>query len=521
MNTMDYLPAPLEEDTDQVTPMLDYDVTMAQPLGSFQRPTTTIGALSRSMMPSTAAGDDFGVVTDPEDDEDVPPSRGDFKRRALIKDWERQDRERVALERQEWREVASTMAPSAHVFMQDNFWWLTHSGKVAIFRDLPTRLSNGTVLTSILGGLSPGSALVARDIAYLDSKTLQRIPIKPLTTSKNYDHRLYPKGMLGWMVFLQVEHLGRLGYVALSCDGYPLLAPGLSSWYVQLEEWIWRVTCPAGAFVREGLELNTRHLETLPYGTLVHVTRRTLNSQGLARLRVSAIIDEHWTKSSKKRLIEGWCSEALNPLSGNRGSVLLPLPFPVPANYKISLPDGAVVRSGVELSSPEIGALAHGTTVAITGRAFAEHPVDRCLERLRLATGGWISLRLNRPGGTIVVEQSIADADWSFDPDHPASYHWKYMQPNDLSSVDSDAVSNQSISSSLNQNFRLCRTPPQQQLQSLCLICLTEERNATIVHGETGHVACCLVCSRILKARGDKCPVCRLEIDLIIQHFWA
>jgi len=54
-----------------------------------------------------------------------------------------------------------------------------------------------------------------------------------------------------------------------------------------------------------------------------------------------------------------------------------------------------------------------------------------------------------------------------------------------------------------------------------CLICLAEERNATMVHGETGHIACCLVCARILKARGDRCPVCRLPIDSVIQHFWA
>ena len=100
-----------------------------------------------------------------------------------------------------------------------------------------------------------------------------------------------------------------------------------------------------------------------------------------------------------------------------------------------------------------------------------------------------------------------------------------------------------------------------------CLICLSEERTATIVHGETGHVACCLTCARILKARGnsvsrvraspfggprlhffvfvsldsspsqfhplqhllvcifflyhEQCPVCRLPIDLVIQHFWA
>lgn len=54
-----------------------------------------------------------------------------------------------------------------------------------------------------------------------------------------------------------------------------------------------------------------------------------------------------------------------------------------------------------------------------------------------------------------------------------------------------------------------------------CVVCLTNLRNATIVHGETGHVACCLVCARILRAREKPCPVCRLSIDLVIQHFYA
>jgi len=59
------------------------------------------------------------------------------------------------------------------------------------------------------------------------------------------------------------------------------------------------------------------------------------------------------------------------------------------------------------------------------------------------------------------------------------------------------------------------------QYSQYCVVCLTSERNATIVHGTTGHVVCCLVCARILQARGDKCPVCRMEIDMVIQHFYA
>ena len=97
------------------------------------------------------------------------------------------------------------------------------------------------------------------------------------------------------------------------------------------------------------------------------------------------------------------------------------------------------------------------------------------------------------------------------------------------------------------QSMKACGSKTQKDEH--CLICLTETRTATIVHGETGHIACCLTCARILKARGDKvsrlilftiilntsnltianfvflsftqCPVCRLPIDSIIQQFWA
>lgn len=54
-----------------------------------------------------------------------------------------------------------------------------------------------------------------------------------------------------------------------------------------------------------------------------------------------------------------------------------------------------------------------------------------------------------------------------------------------------------------------------------CLVCFSSQRTATFVHGETGHIACCLECARVLKGRGDPCPVCRLPVDSVIQHFWA
>ena len=144
---------------------------------------------------------------------------------------------------------------------------------------------------------------------------------------------------------------GRTGYTTLSLDGYPLLGPGVASMYLDPTTWIWRVTCPAGAYVREGLDLSTQHIDTLPYGTFIHVTRRCINNQGLSRLRTHATIPDVLPTTSscgqqqqiggvEGRVVDGWCSELLNPLSGQRGIIAQPLPFPVPALYRVTLAIG-------------------------------------------------------------------------------------------------------------------------------------------------------------------------------------
>jgi hypothetical protein len=64
--------------------------------------------------------------------------------------------------------------------------------------------------------------------------------------------------------------------------------------------WRFKVVCEDGAYVRVGLELSSRHLYTVPCNSIVEVSERCVNNQGLARLRTA----------------DGWISEMLNPLSG-------------------------------------------------------------------------------------------------------------------------------------------------------------------------------------------------------------
>ena len=48
---------------------------------------------------------------------------------------------------------------------------------------------------------------------------------------------------------------------------------------------------------------------------------------------------------------------------------------------------------------------------------------------------------------------------------------------------------------------------------------MDEPRNATLVHGDTGHVCCCLECAQDLKPKGLACPMCRKPIDVVIRQF--
>ena len=233
----------------------------------------------------------------------------------------------------------------------------------------------------------------------------------------------------------------------------------------------------------------------------------------------------------------------------------LPLPF-----FLINRFDSyyrAVIRKDIELSSPKIGIAEYGTLIKVCKRAFSEHPIQNCIERLQLVgNGGWISIRLNRlpPDDDLIVE--YVNTDTTFDPDSPGIYHLNEQRrqrqvvesesdiqrrqqqqrrelvgrgrettnnTDDLSSVDenyenyNDNGSNDEFSSTeLDDDYDLDNSNNHDNNNhdnndnhnriSYCVVCLTSECNATIVHGETGHVVCCLICARILKARGDNCP---------------
>ncbi|KAL1525412.1 hypothetical protein AB1Y20_020271 [Prymnesium parvum] len=54
---------------------------------------------------------------------------------------------------------------------------------------------------------------------------------------------------------------------------------------------------------------------------------------------------------------------------------------------------------------------------------------------------------------------------------------------------------------------------------SSCCVCMAAPRNASLVHGETAHICCCIECARTLKARGNSCPICNETIDAVLRNF--
>jgi len=341
----------------------------------------------------------------------------------------------------------------------------------------------------------------------------------------------------------------------------------------------YRVVCEDGAYVRAGLELSSRHLYTIASQSTVEVLERCVNVQGLARLRTA----------------DGWISEMLNPLSGQRGPIVEVVPLQHPLQFRIVFPGGALVRSGIELSSSVVGTIPVGHEIIVTDKRYSNTPSYRCVPRLKLADGsGWISVRINSPppNETVVELMGLAsqeeareysaainrpaaavagsahgagmlegetDAEEEDGGEHaadggerrrslaaasaslvllpadkqqrPRHHHQHSQQDHHHHAIDAWDKIRRALqpddddfgaATGAGENHQRQQEQKRRSKEDhSCLVCFSSHRNATFVHGESGHIACCLECARVLKGRGDPCPVCRMPVDSVIQHFWA
>jgi len=486
--------------------------------------------------------------TTPQQQDASSVRRGAIHDQDLIENWNVKRHTKQQNDRNEWLENQNANKFKSKDLTAEYRWWINPDGRLKVFRDIPIKSEiSGFVDCQTIGTLSPGATVVGTKLFCMHTSTFKAIKMIINPTTGNY-----LPGRHGWLQILKIESPIE-GMTVLSIDGYPYLGPGLPALYIEPNTWFWRVTCGNGAFLREGIELGNKYLTTIIYGSVIQVTRKMINNEGLSRIHVHTTVskeDNNIKEKAAPQSLQGWISENLNPQSGQQGPIARPLPFPVPALFKVVIGVGATIRCGVELSSVQIGHAPMWTTLSIDGRAFSEHPVDKCVERLRLAgNGGWISLRIcgHPPNNKPIVE--LIGIDGSFDPDSPGKFHLEAQRlvlqeqtesplPADLLDLDDPRSGDlseigSSSSSSTDNNTTSHRNnkrkpkkvtrhrPPPERKTDVCLICLTELRNATIIHEETGHICCCLQCARILMHNGDRCPVCRLPIDKVIQHFYA
>jgi len=54
-----------------------------------------------------------------------------------------------------------------------------------------------------------------------------------------------------------------------------------------------------------------------------------------------------------------------------------------------------------------------------------------------------------------------------------------------------------------------------------CVVCMDRPTDATLVHGNSAHVCCCLVCANNLKSLDKSCPMCRKPIETVLRLYFA
>eukprot|EP00607_Mallomonas_marina_P000492 CAMPEP_0182441002 /NCGR_PEP_ID=MMETSP1167-20130531/87430_1 /TAXON_ID=2988 /ORGANISM="Mallomonas Sp, Strain CCMP3275" /LENGTH=131 /DNA_ID=CAMNT_0024635127 /DNA_START=1884 /DNA_END=2279 /DNA_ORIENTATION=+ len=71
------------------------------------------------------------------------------------------------------------------------------------------------------------------------------------------------------------------------------------------------------------------------------------------------------------RTQRGWMSEMLNPAAGTVGPVSVLVPMRRPLRFRVTAPDGSIVREQPDASSAELRRLSVGDTVDIIGKQFS------------------------------------------------------------------------------------------------------------------------------------------------------
>uniref|UniRef100_A0A7S1BZ53 Uncharacterized protein n=1 Tax=Corethron hystrix TaxID=216773 RepID=A0A7S1BZ53_9STRA len=139
---------------------------------------------------------------------------------------------------------------------------------------------------NLVGTLRPGMIVTGVEIITLDPTNWCKSGIRPFVPAIFNDIKGKKAQTLRYLRIVSPYE----GYILLSRGNWLFLTSGMPDVLCGggNDGWAWRVVCRDGAFVRSGLDLLSDHKCTIPHGSLVRVTRRTINAYGLSRLMVEA-----------------------------------------------------------------------------------------------------------------------------------------------------------------------------------------------------------------------------------------
>lgn len=294
---------------------------------------------------------------------------------------------------------------------------IPQSKSLHVYSNISSSLKS-TFQSQPIASLRPGSVVLATCLLTLDNK--EWIPhtsrhILPNTTQTQF--LCIDSPMIGYILYHYLDTL--------------YLVPGFPSSYASMNV---RVICHDGAVVRLGKELSSRKITTLPFGTVVRVKNKCVNDMNLGRFLITtSVVKDQEEKLNypiimnfnsvsnsifkcilsslppvngilyfkndtiylqRYRNVTGYISQHLNPLSNKQGRIVTQLVIPM--LYQVILDQGAIVRSGRELTSKQIGYLPCGCMVKVVEKGYSKYPKEQCVKRLRLKQGGWVSGRLNK-----------------------------------------------------------------------------------------------------------------------------
>lgn len=158
---------------------------------------------------------------------------------------------------------------------------------------------------------------------------------------------------------------------------------------------------------------------------------------------------------------------------------------------KITNPDGVLVRRTKEIYSQIIGILNVNARVYIKQKDFSTVPSTNNIARYQLVNDmGWINV-VNQNSHNVSIQGYIPPNETEFE----------------MTIID------------LQKTCFVSDSREKESIKKMCIICTNDEPGCVFIHEGTGHAVCCFNCGKRIMEMKMKCPMCRQQIEKLVQLF--